>query len=213
LQDYNGYFDESYENFIKELKTKINDVSTVIALLDQYEKNVEKLDKLFTKYEKILKGLLFEKFDFSIIKNDFTELEKALKTKNDNIQSISNKPNHYYDNLTKLNEVIIKLQNLKTNISDVLKSKKLDTGKLEDAIRNTYKEIVILEFNNSNNGDALKKYRDNTKRILAIADSKSEGLPFLTKYLREELKKLKADQKLFRLYCKNGNDILSIGII
>lgn len=88
LQDYQGYFDESYENFISELKTKTNEVSVVITLLDQFEKNAEKLDKLFTKYEKILGKLLFEKFDFSIIKNDFTELEKTLKTKNDNIQTM-----------------------------------------------------------------------------------------------------------------------------
>jgi wobble nucleotide-excising tRNase len=213
LQDYQGYFDESYENFISELKTKTNEVSVVITLLDQFEKNAEKLDKLFTKYEKILGKLLFEKFDFSIIKNDFTELEKTLKTKNDNIQSVLNKPVSISDNLIKLNEAITKLQNLKTNILSVLESKKLNTHTIEGNIRQTYNEIIVLEFNSFDKAGALEKYRNNQKRITDIVESKSEGLPFLKDKLREELKKLKAESKSIAIYLvKMGIDHFDIDI-
>jgi len=213
LQDYQGYFDQSYENFIVELKTKMNEVSAVVTLLDQCEKNAEKLDKLFTKYEKLLGKLLFEKFDFSAIKNDFTELEKSLKIKNDNIQNVLDKPVGISNNLSELNEAITKLQSLKTSILNVLESKKLNTHEIEGNIRQTYNEIIILEFNSLDKAGALKKYRNNKKRISVIVKSKSEGLPFLKDKLREELKKLKAESKSISTYLvKMGIDHFDIDI-
>lgn len=213
LQDYQGYFDESYEKFISELKTKTDEVASAISLLDQYEKNAEKLDKLFTKYEKLLSQLVFEKFDFSIVKNDLTALEKALKAKNDNIQSVLSKPTDVSDNLTKLNNALTKLQNLKTGIVSVLESKKLNTHTIEGNIRQTYNEIIVLEFNNLDNTGALEKYRNNKKRISVIEESKNEGLPFLKDKLREELKKLKAESKSISIYLvKMGIDHFDIDI-
>lgn len=213
LQDYQGYFDESYEKFISELKTKTDEVASAISLLDQYEKNAEKLDKLFTKYEKLLSQLVFEKFDFSVVKNDLTALEKALKAKNDNIQSVLSKPIDVSDNLTKLNNALTKLQNLKTGILSVLESKKLNTHTIEGNIRQTYNEIIVLEFNNLDNTGALEKYRNNKKRISVIEESKNEGLPFLKDKLREELKKLKAESKSISIYLvKMGIDHFDIDI-
>lgn len=213
LQDYQGYFDESYEKFISELKTKTDEVASAISLLDQYEKNAEKLDKLFTKYEKLLSQLVFEKFDFSVVKNDLTALEKALRAKNDNIQSVLSKPTDVSDNLTKLNNALTKLQNLKTGILSVLESKKLNTHTIEGNIRQTYNEIIVLEFNNLDNTGALEKYRNNKKRISVIEESKNEGLPFLKDKLREELKKLKAESKSISIYLvKMGIDHFDIDI-
>lgn len=213
FQDYQGYFDESYENFITELKAKINEVSVVITSLDQYEKNAEKLDKLFSKYEKILENLLFEKFNFSVIKNDFTELGKSLKTKNDNIQSVLNKPFSINNNLIKLNEAITRLDNLKKRILSVLESKILNTHTIEGNIRQTYNEIIVLEFNNLDESGTLEKYRNNKKRISIITDNKNEGLPFLKDKLREELKKLKAESKSISTYlAKMGIDHFDIDI-
>jgi wobble nucleotide-excising tRNase len=203
----------SYEKFISELKTKTDEVASAISLLDQYEKNAEKLDKLFTKYEKLLSQLVFEKFDFSIIKNDLTALEKALKAKIDNIQSVLSKPTDVSDNLTKLNNALTKLQNLKTGILSVLESKKLNTHTIEGNIRQTYNEIIVLEFNNLDNTGALEKYRNNKKRISVIEESKNEGLPFLKDKLREELKKLKAESKSISIYLvKMGIDHFDIDI-
>ncbi len=213
LRDYQGYFDESYNNFIAGLKTKINEVSAAITSLDECEKDVEKLNKLFTKYQKLLPDLLFEKFDFSEIKNDLTTLEKNLKTKNDNIQSVSNKPSSISDNLIRLDKAITKFQNLKTNILDVLDSKKLNTHTIEGSIRQTYNEIIILEFNSSDKTGALEKYRKNKHRITVIDESKSEGLPFFKKQLREELQKLKAESRSISKYlAKMGIDHFDIDI-
>lgn len=213
LQDYQGYFDEGYDNFISELKKKVDEVSKVITLLDQYEKNAEKLNKLFTKYEKLLDHLLFEKYDYLTLKNDFLELEKSLIAKNNNIQSVLKKPDGISDNLIMLNEAITKLQSLKMSILSVLESKKLNTHAIEGNIRQTYNEIIVLEFDNTDNAGALEKYRDNKKRISVIKESKSEGLPFLKDKLREELKKLKAESKSISIYlAKMGIDHFDIDI-
>ncbi len=213
LQDYQNYFDENYEIFISELKTKTDEASAVITLLDQYEINTEKLDKLFTKYKIYLDDLLLEKYNFSAIKNDFTLLKKALIAKNDNIQNVLNKPSSISDNFVKLNEAITKFQNLKTSILSVLESKKLDTPTIERNIRQTYNDIIVLEFNNSDKTGALKKYKNNKNRISIIEDSKSEGLPFLKDKLRKELKKLKTESKSISTYLiKMGIDHFDIDI-
>jgi len=213
LRDYQGYFDEGYENFILELKTKTDEVSAAINLLDQCEKNTEKLDKIFTKYEKLLSQFLFEKFDFLAMSNDLATLEKYLKAKNDNIQSIFSKPDSISDNLVKLNDAITKLQRLKIDILSVLESKKLDTHTIEVNIRQVCNEIIILEFNNCDNVGALEKYRNNKKRILVIEENKAEGLPFFKDKLREELKKLKAESKSISVYlAKMGIDNFDIDI-
>lgn len=213
LQDYQGYFDGSYENFIAELKTKTNEISAIITSLDQYAMNVEILDKLYTRYKKILDGLIFEKFDFSIIKNDLLALEKSLKTKNDNIQSVFDKPSNINNNLAQLNQAISNFKNLKANILSVLESKKLTTHTIEGSIRQTYNKIIIWEFNQLDNATALEKYKNNGKRISIIEESKSEGLPFLKDKLREELKKLKTESKSISKYLiKMGIDHFDIDI-
>ncbi len=213
LQDYQGYFDESYENFILELKTKTDEVSAVINLLDQYEKNAEKLNKLFIKYEKLLPQFLFEKFDFLTIKDDFITLEKVLKSKNDNIQSVLNKPISITDNLAKLNEAIKKFQSLKMGVLSVLESKKLNTSTIEGKIRQIYSEIIVLEFDKLDKTGALEKYRNNKKRISVIEESRDDGLPFLKDKLREELKKLKTESKSISIYLiKMGIDFFDIDI-
>ncbi|MDD3999834.1 MAG: AAA family ATPase [Bacilli bacterium] len=213
LQNYRGYFDESYENFISEMKIQTNEVSTVITSLDQCEKNAEKLDKLLIKYEKLLKQFLFEKFDFSTIKNDLTVLEKALIIKNNNIQSSLTKPTDINDHLIKMNGAITKLQNLKRDILSVLESKKLNTNTIESNIRQTYNEIIVLEFNDSDKSGAIEKYRNNKKQLSIIEGSENNGLPSLRGKLREELKKIKAESKSISAYLvKMGIDHFDIDI-
>lgn len=213
LQGYQGYFDESYEKFVAELRTKTDEVSAIIASLDQYEKDSEKLSKLFTKYEKMLNGLLFEKFDFSEVKNALSVLEKNLKAKNDNIQITPSKPTSVGNNFVQLNVAIAKFKTLKADILRTLESKQLNTHKIEENIRQTYNEIIILEFNNSDGAGALEKFRNNKKRISVIEESKSDGLPFLKSKLHEELKRLKAESKSISKYLvKMGIDHFDVDI-
>jgi len=213
LKDYEGYFDESYESFILGLRTKIDEVLSIIILLDQYEKKVEKLNKFFIKYEKLLDGFLFEKFDFSAIKNDFEKLKRMLEEKNDNTQKVLNKPSSIYDNLLKLNKAITKFQNLKINILNTLDSKKLNTHTIEGNIRQTYNEIIISKLNNFNKTGSLEKYKNNKDRMLLIEKDENKGLPFFKNELRKELKKLKAESRSISKYLvKMGIDHFDIDI-
>jgi hypothetical protein len=86
LKDYQGYFDESYESFIKDLRLRSDDISTNTVILEQYELNAGKLEKLQIKYAKLLGELSFEKFDFKDIKADLIELKESFVSKNGNIQ-------------------------------------------------------------------------------------------------------------------------------
>jgi len=195
LKDYKGYFDESYEKFIRELKIKIDKVVLTITSLDQYEKSAEKLDKLCVKYQKLLNGVLFEKFNFTEIRNNLLELKKSLKVKNGNIQSILSKPPEIEKSFVLLNNALSKFKKLKTDVLKILDSKRINTNTIEDKIRKTYNEIIILEFNQLDKIGALKKYNNNKKRIVTIKRNEVEGLPFLTNKLIEELKRLKIESK------------------
>jgi len=213
LKDYQGYFDESYENFIKDLKLKNDDISTNIATLEQHELNAGKLEKLQIKYVKLLRDLSFEKFDFKDIKADFVELEKSFKSKNGNVQNNFSKPQNIEDNITALTLALTAFQELKNNILKLLESKKLNTHAIEEQIRQTYNEIIVLEFNQAYKLGAIEKHKANKKRITTIVDSKEEGLPSWKNKLLEELKKLKTESKSISKYLnKMGIDHFDIDI-
>ena len=213
LKDYYGYFDKSYETFIEELEQKTNNISKNITSLGKHEENAEKLEKTYIKYEKLLGNYSFDKYDFTNVKTDLCELEKSLKSKNDNIQSSFSKPNSIENNLIVLNNALPSFQRLKDNILKLLESKKLDTHKLEEQIRGTYFKIIILEFNQTNKLGALEKYKNNKDRISAIADSKEDGLPFFKSKLSEELKKIKVESRSISKYLsKMGIDHFDIDI-
>lgn len=213
LKDYQGYFDESYENFIKDLKLNNDDIATNIAILEQHELNAGKLEKLQIKYIKLLGDLSFEKFDFKEIKADFVKLEESFKSKNGNVQNNFLKPQNIEDDITALNLALTAFQELKDNVLNLLESKKLNTHAIEGQIRQTYNEIIILEFNQAEELGTIEKYKANKKRITVIVDSKEEGLPSWKNKLLEELKKLKTESKSISKYLnKMGIDHFDIDI-
>ena len=213
LKDYQGYFDESYENFIKDLKLKSDDISTNIVTLEQHELNAGKLEKLQIKYAKLLGDLSFEKFDFKDIKADLVELKESFVSKNGNVQNNFSKPKNIEDNTTALNLALIAYQELKNNVLKLLESKKLNTHTIEGQIRQAYNEIILLEFNQTDKLGAIEKYKINKNRIDAITESKEAGLPFLKNKLLEELRKLKAESKSISRYLnKMGIDHFDIDI-
>lgn len=210
LVDYQGYFDDTYESFIKELKQKIEDISAVISSVEQYEPNANKLDKLHIKYEKLLNNFSFEKFDFSSIKADLKSLENSLESKNDNIQNSYATPQDIESNIIALNAVLAGFQKFKVDILKLLESKKLNTNTIEDKIRKTYKEIILLEFNQFGQSGALEKYKSNKNRITEIV---STEIPALRNKLSDELKKIKAESKSISKYLvKMGIDHFDIDI-
>lgn len=213
LKDYQGYFDESYENFIKELKLKSDDISTNIVTLEQHELNASKLEKLQIKYAKLLGDLTFEKFDFKDIKAEVVELKESFVSKNGNVQNNFSKPKNIEDDITALNIVLTAFQELKNNVLEFLESKKLNTHTIEGQIRQTYNEIILLEFNQTDKLGAIEKHKVNKNRIEAITDSKETGLPFWKNKLLVELRKLKAESKSISRYLnKMGIDHFDIDI-
>lgn len=213
LKDYQGYFDESYENFIKDLKLKSDDISTNIVTLEQHELNAGKLEKLQIKYAKLLGDLSFEKFNFKDIKADLVELKESFVSKNGNVQNNFSKPKNIEDNTTALNLALIAFQELKNNVLKLLESKKLNTHTIEGQIRQTYNEIILLEFNQTDKLGAIEKHKANKNRIDAITESKEAGLPFWKNKLLEELRKLKAESKSISRYLnKMGIDHFDIDI-
>jgi len=213
LKDYQGYFDESYENFIKELKLKSDDISINIVALEQHELNAGKLEKLQIKYVKLLGDLSFEKFDFKDIKADFVKLKEGFVSKNGNVQNNFSKPKNIEGNITTLNLALTAFQKLKDNVLKLLESKKLNTHTIEGQIRQTYNEIILLEFNQTDKLGTIEKHKVNKNRIVAITDSQEVGLPFWKNKLLEELRKLKAESKSISRYLnKMGIDHFDIDI-
>lgn len=197
LADYQGYFDETYEDFIKELKQKIDDISTIIVSVEQYEFNANKLEKINIKYEKLLSGFSFERYDFTNIKTDINNLKNSLKSKNDNIQNSFANPRYIEKNITAINSALINFQKFKDDTLGCLESKRLNTNAIEDEIRKTYKEIILLEFNQIEQSGALEKYKKNQDRITLIINTE---IPALRNKLSNELKKIKAESKSISKY-------------
>ena len=192
LANYDSYFDESYNNFVAELNTKVDKLQTNINLIEKYELASESLETIFNKYTKLFAELVFEKYDFSQIKSDLETLKANLKSKNDNIQKAFNKPKNIKSNIKNLNDAITNLQALTKSIITILESKALDTHKIEDKIRQTYKNIIIVEFDQINKNGALSIYKQNNERI---AEIENKILPHLKRKLSEALKKIKAESE------------------
>lgn len=197
LKDYQGYFDKSYEDFIKELKQRTDNISVIIISLKQYEINADKLEKISIRYGKLLSSFSFEKYDFSDVETDLKELKKSLKSKKDNIQNKFTRPQHIEDNITSLNSALETFQTLKDNVLTVLESKELNTHAIEEQIRQTCNEIIILEFNQANPAGALEKYKNNQKRIANIINTET---PALRNKLSKELRKIKAESRSISKY-------------
>ena len=215
LKDYQGYFDKSYEGFMEELKKATEDISLGISIIDQCEQGIKELENMKIKYQKPLKGLISTNYDFKHIKQELQELRKYVILKTENIQKKNSKPPNIEENIGITNSIINDFKTLKSSILQRLESKKLNTHQIEGKIRETYKEIIISEFNSIDQQGALNKYKKNKERIKVIMESTNteEGLPFWKGKLREELKKIKVESKSISKYLKEmGIDHFDIDI-
>jgi len=197
LVDYQGYFDQTYENFLKELKRQTDDISTTIASLEKFESNANMLEKIYAKYKKILVNLSFEKYDFTSIKTELKNLKISLKLKNDNIQNNVIISENIENHLIMLNSNLTSFQKFKEDTLTLLESKKLNTNKIEDQIRKAYKELILLAFNQIDQSGALEKYINNQNRIAQIIDIEIKNL---RNKLSSELKKIKTESKSISKY-------------
>ena len=197
LSDYEEYFDDTYDKFIKTLNEKTEATITGIEVVEKCELDADKLEIIVNKYKNLLTGFTIEKHDFTQIKEKLTKLETSLKSKNDNIQQNFNKPLDIDDTITEANLAIARFATLKKSILSLLESKKLNTNTIEDNIRKTYKELILLEFNQIKDSGSLALYIDNNSRVSKIKDIE---IPKFKNYLANELKEIKAESKSISKY-------------
>lgn len=205
LENFNGYFDKEYEDFIVELYKCREQVQVAVHLLNQCETAVCNFKGLWEKYKAQINGMAFTSFEFNAVKVELEKVLDACDSKLANIQLAFSIPQATIEALSEANRAIARFDNLKTTCVTILSAKKLDRSKIEDDIRNTYGKITLLEFDKADKGGNLERYKENRKRINLIGTSDPtnvEGLLFCQNQLREELKKLKVESKSVSRYLK-----------
>jgi wobble nucleotide-excising tRNase len=197
LQDYERYFDETYESFIAELEATTAKVSVISETIKTLKNEIAILEKIYQRYHDYLTQVTLEKLDFSVIETKIEELRELLKAKGGNIQKCDVASKDVEKNLIALNDYLTKAEILKANILTSLESKTLNTNEIEDLIRITYKEIILLEFDQTIPEGAIAKYKSNCSIVKKMAE---ETIPELKSKLATELKKIKAESKSISKY-------------
>ncbi|MDR0942688.1 MAG: AAA family ATPase [Holosporales bacterium] len=216
IGDFNGYFDKSYEDFIRQLNNYIEIIQNAIKSVELNEQNKGNLEKLYERYKNELKGIQIENFDFENIKAPFQEIKRIVENKMNNIQSMNSVEQKIIDAAGKYNTSMDNFKKVSDDVSNVLKSKKLDAKEILKKIQKAYKDAVILEFDQSNGGKSCESYKmtqDNLSTINTKDELNQEGLLYWQNKLREELAKIKAESKGINEFLKRmGIDHFTIDI-
>lgn len=205
LQNFNGYFDKGYESFIAELKTCKTNVQIAIELVDKCVIDACILGQLWEKYKTQIAGQTFSAFDFNGIKSELETILKACDSKLADIQFTFLISQPVIVALSGMNTAIEGFAFLKNSLQTALSAKKLDSGKIEDKIRVTYKKITLLKFDQFDKGGNIAKYALNQKRIAIISTTDAtnvEGLLFYQNKRREEFQKIKTESKSISKFLK-----------
>lgn len=209
LNDFNGFFNRDYDEYITELEKKIEEIKTCIVWIKQNQLNVFNIEKLRSKYV----GITNLQNEFVLpteeTENGLNKIQIALENKRSNIQHLE-----VIDELgggKEYQEKIAEITDLSAKMRGILESKSLKTYKIEDEIREIFNASVLIEFNNldkkSNN---LKKYQDNS---LLLTKIKEVELPSKRAELTKELAKIKAESRGISKYLKvMGVDNFTIDI-
>ena len=205
LQDFNGYFDKSYEAYLKELNDCVIQVQSTIETIQESESSVKILAKLWERYKTTLPKLSFVSYDFSVIITKLNEIKKTCESKVGNIQLAQRVEQSSVELFNETINVIKGYDTLRNKMKESLESKKLNTRKIEDDIREVYGKIVLLEFDQDDKGGNYNKYIENKKEasIITTADSSDDkGLLFHQTARREEIRKVKVESKSILKYLK-----------
>jgi wobble nucleotide-excising tRNase len=194
LQNFNGYFDKGYEDFIEKLTGYKKQVQGAMDLMD----DIGKLKQLGEKYKAQITEKTFEDFDFKSTKLELKNVLEACDSKLADIQFSFSISQPTIDALSNWNTSIGKFDTLKNTLQKTLSGNKLNEKKVEQEIRKTYEGIILLEFDQSDEGGNVGKYMQNKDRLKTIHTRDSEnkkGLPFYTNQRGKELRKLKLESR------------------
>ena len=102
--------------------------------------------------------------DFEVTSNDKSDCDHKDEVMEalDKIGAIGEQLNTILDRLNKLDVIEISIKNIETNLANL----KVRTAKLEDFEAGARKDIEDLKKSCSFNGDNLKEYKENVKKIL-----------------------------------------------
>jgi wobble nucleotide-excising tRNase len=194
LEGFDGYFDKSYEGFIKELTDQIRSVTNSIESVERSEKYASTLEKLWERYKTMLSssdripdGRAFPKVEFSKVERELKTIKGDLEQKKKNIQH--SPESKYSFDFTGFNEQLKELEKLGKSILTSLTEKQLKTSKIEDELRKIYEKIIISEFNGEDG--KLGKYKENDRKI----DENGKEIERLSKEVIKERRNLKAESK------------------
>lgn len=205
LQNFNGYFDKGYEDFIAELRGYGEIIQNAIDVIEKDKTNAIQFGIIFGKYKVMLPDNEFAAFDFDSFKKELVVVKTNIDKKLADIQLCFDISQTITDALGAANFILTGYVDLNKTIVTTLGAKKLDTGAIEDQIRQTYKSITVLEFDKSEKDGALAKYKINQAKIDEIftTDNKNDkGILFYQEKRREELKKIKAESKSISKFLK-----------
>lgn len=209
LNDFNGFFNRDYDEYITELEKKIEQIKTCIVLIKQNQRNVFYIEKLRVKYV----GITNLQTEFVLpteeTESELNKIQIALENKKSNIQHLE-----VIDELTGGKvylEKIAEISDLSATMRSILESKSLKTNKIEDEIREIFNSTVLIEFNNiDKKSNTLKKYQDNS---LLLTKIEGVDLPLKKAELTKELAKIKAESRGISKYLKvMGVDNFTIDI-
>ncbi|MCP4651452.1 MAG: AAA family ATPase [PVC group bacterium] len=209
MADYEAYFDDAYEQFSKDLKEQAEVVEKAIKSTQDAMVTQDLVMKIRIKYPHVFKDDLTV-FKFSNFVDIIQQLHTSLKSKMDNIQEALTIPEHMSNQLISLTTSMDELVIIVEKTITALRARKLDSREIEDQIRSTYKEIMILEFNQTEPTGAVAKYKNNAKRMNEIMTIE---LPNLKLQLSEQVAKLRIESKSISKFLKKmGIDHFDINI-
>ena len=191
IDEFADYFDKSYQDFVDQLKSIKEHIDDSIELQKVNEDNASILKNYGKKYDKFIE-IKFPALEETKIETNLSDLQKDIVSKQGDSRkriSLDIKPilktiEAYINNIDKLNS-------FKNNTLSNLRNQKIDPTKIHREIRDSYTELIFLEFHDADKNKRIEKYHSVTSDISAIISTITE----LNDQKVQRLKELKMEAK------------------
>ncbi len=218
LQDFDGYFDKKYDEFIKLISEYITSVNTAIVEIQSVEGNLNAIEALYSKYKDILPELQYIKPDVVGVRNALNIVKTCLENKLQNISLTDTVSAGAFDCLIQFNSNITSIISLKTELLKKLQSiapRKSDA--IVTDIKRVYKDLAIIEFNQLDSDSNMLEIYNTKKQELEHIDTTDandeKGLLYWNNKRVMELSKIKAESAGINKFLKNmGIDTFTIDL-
>ncbi|MCM1294955.1 MAG: AAA family ATPase [Muribaculaceae bacterium] len=200
LKDFNGYFDKAYDEFITALSQQKSNIETIIGNLKQTDGNVNALEALYSKYKDHLPESQFMKPLVSNAASMLESIKALIENKIQNVGMTTVIPPKTINELARFDSAINAINSLKAELLQKLQGiAPRRTDIIINDIKQVYKDLVILEFNQLDTRNGALSVYNSEKQKLATIDTTDEnnhdGLLFWKNSRISELSKIKAESK------------------